>query len=508
VALRRKKFVLFAAAVSCVSLAACGSALSPQEAQLANGTTQIDGTGNGGQGGTSNEGTSGGGVGSVGGTTGGTKTTKSPSGGTGTSGGVAAGGTGGTSGGTGGGTSGGGTSGGGTSGGGGVAAGNCAGFKNDKGITDKQITIGQVADISGPVPGLFKSTQDATKAFVAYFNSTVGGICGRTLNLVTEDSRTDDGGDQAAAIDACTKAFALVGSMSAFDGGGAATATACGLPDLRVAATNAPRYRAPNSFGVYSLAPNLIPEAEPNSFKRLFPGVQDSAAFIYLNAGSAASNGKSFKAAYTKAGFNFVYEQGVDVTELSYDTYVNAMHDKKVKYIQYTGAYQNGIKLARSIAAKKASDPSWQPIYVMDSVAYDPNFPAAGGAAVDGVVSFTSSGLFEAPTPELTLYTQWLQRVSPGSQPTFFGQYAWSAARLFTETALKLGGKLNRQTLLAAVAAIHAWTGHGMHAASDIGGKKTPACTAILQLKGGRWVNIGGGNPYVCGGLIDSGIGA
>ncbi|WP_300601051.1 hypothetical protein, partial [uncultured Nocardioides sp.] len=70
-----------------------------------------------------------------------------------------------------------------------VKAGSCDGFKNGPGITDTTITIGNSSDISGPVPGLFESAQDATKAFVAYFNkSNPDGICGRTLVLKNYDS--------------------------------------------------------------------------------------------------------------------------------------------------------------------------------------------------------------------------------------------------------------------------------------------------------------------------------
>ena len=56
----------------------------------------------------------------------------------------------------------------------------CDGFKNGPGITDSEIVIGNASDISGPVPGLFEAAQDATKAYVAYFNST-SDICGRKL---------------------------------------------------------------------------------------------------------------------------------------------------------------------------------------------------------------------------------------------------------------------------------------------------------------------------------------
>ena len=43
----------------------------------------------------------------------------------------------------------------------------------------------------------------------------------------------------------------------------------------------------------------------------------------------------------------------------------------------------------------------------------------------------------------MALYLSWLHQVSPGAVPNFFGLFAWSAARLFVEQAVALGGKLD-----------------------------------------------------------------
>src|SRR5688500_12316450 len=53
-------------------------------------------------------------------------------------------------------------------------AGACQGTggATDKGVTAGEITIANISDISGPVPGIFQSAQQATKAFVEYFNAT------------------------------------------------------------------------------------------------------------------------------------------------------------------------------------------------------------------------------------------------------------------------------------------------------------------------------------------------
>ena len=205
------------ALVLTLTLAACGSQLDPDQVagQTGGGGTTAQGgeivpgapTSSGADiaaGGTTGDTTTGGGA-PVGG---------APAGGD-TSGGGAAGGD------EAGGGGGGGHGSGDNAAGGGGAAASCDGFKNGPGVTDSEITIGNAADVSGPVPGLFSSSQDAVKAYVAYFNST-SDICGRKLKLATYDTRTDAGADQQAYAKGCDEVFAMVGSMGAFDSGGAA----------------------------------------------------------------------------------------------------------------------------------------------------------------------------------------------------------------------------------------------------------------------------------------------
>ena len=158
----RSLLATVSAVTLCVALAACGSQLDPDTVALANG------------------GSAAGGAGAVGG--GDTGTDTAPDGsvpGSGSGGGSS------TTGGDSGGTSGGSDAPSGTTQGtgdnsatGNTKAGSCNGFKNQTGITDKTITIANVSDISGPVPGIFESAQQATRAYAAYFNST-SDICGR-----------------------------------------------------------------------------------------------------------------------------------------------------------------------------------------------------------------------------------------------------------------------------------------------------------------------------------------
>src|SRR5687768_1615398 len=93
----------------------------------------------------------------------------------------------------------------------------------EDGVTADTIVIANLADLTGPVPGLFKAAQDGMKAFVAYINSQ-GGVLGRELELETFDTNTNATEHRIATTQACNEAFAIVGSFSVGDNGGAPVA--------------------------------------------------------------------------------------------------------------------------------------------------------------------------------------------------------------------------------------------------------------------------------------------
>jgi hypothetical protein len=141
----------------------------------------------------------------------------------------------------------------------------------------------------------------------------------------------------------------------------------------------------------------------------------------------------------------------------------------------------------------------------MDPTAYDTHYTSAG-SSVDGTYVFNAGPLFEESgrNPQLATYLQWLQRTSGGS-PTFFGTYAWSAAALFTQLAIQLGGKLTRASLLAAVRNVHNFTNNKMVPPQDVAGKHTPKCLSVIQYSGGKWVRKTP-YPYTCGSSVNSGV--
>jgi ABC-type branched-subunit amino acid transport system substrate-binding protein len=479
-----------------LSLAACGSQLDPETVSKANGgaTTGAQGGVAGTDAGTGDGTTDGSVAGADPGTSGTTGSTGSGSTGSTGSGSTGSGSTGsGSSGGSGGGNQGSGDN---AAGGGGKGA-SCDGFKNQTGITDSTITIGNASDISGPVPGLFESSQDAAKAYVAYFNST-SDICGRKLKLNLYDSRTDAAADQQAYAKGCDEVFAMVGSMSGFDSGGAATAQGCGLPDIRSAAVTNERNACTTCFGAQSAQTGEFENSVPDFVKQYYPDSAAHAAMLYINAGAAAQNGPQQAKAMEARGLHFDVVQGIDIAEFNYAPYVQQLKDKGVEVVFWVGAYQQSVRL-RQAMQQQAYTPK---LYLRDPTDYNPDYVESGGDAVDGTVIFLNFVPFEeaSSNKEVQLYLSWLQQVKPGATPTFFGLFSWSAARLFVQQSIALGGKLDRPSLVSALKGVDNWTANGMHAPQHVGSKHISECWRYVKLSGGKWAPVGG-TKYSCTGV-------
>ncbi len=376
--------------------------------------------------------------------------------------------------------------------------GDCAGFRNGPGITDDTVTIGNSSDISGPVPGLFEASRDATRAFVAYFNAAnPEGICGRRLELRTYDSRTDAAADQQAYAAACDEVFAMVGSMSAFDSGGASTAEECGLPDIRSANVTPERNDCATCFGAQSTRTGEVANATADFILERYGDAGGRAAFLYVNAGAAAANAPRQAAAYEKRGMDFLVVRAIETSEFNYTPYVQELKDKDVETVFFTGATSMSVRLRQTMQQQ-----GYEPVvYMREPTDYNRTYVETGGSAVDGTVVYTNFTPFEEAgrNPETALYLSYLEQVRPGAEPGFFGVFSWSAARLFVEKATALGGRLTRASLVAALRSTTSWTGNGLHSPQRPGPHRTGECFRFLRLEDGAWRAFGG-TAYRCDG--------
>ncbi|WP_183099216.1 ABC transporter substrate-binding protein [Nocardioides pelophilus] len=374
----------------------------------------------------------------------------------------------------------------------------CDGFKNTTGITDDKIVLANVADISGPVPGIFEASQLAVRAYAAFFNSQ-GDICGRKLEVLPLDSRADAGADQQAYAKACEDAFAAVGSMGAFDSGGVGPAEGCGLPDIRTVSTTSERGACSTCFATYATQPFLIPDSYAKWFMKEHKDATESVGVLWINGGAAPENANYQADAWEKIGWEVDYRQGIDVAEFNFAPYVQQLKDKGIKMVVYTGPYQNTVKLQQAMQQQ-----GYKPdVYLQDPTIYDARYVEQAGSLAEDVYVYSTTDLFEnRSNSEIQTYLSWLQQVKPGADPNFYGLYAWSAARLFVEKAIGLGGKLSRSTMIGELAGTKAWTGNGAHSPQNVGGRVTSPCTMVIQYSGG-WRKVSPGD-FMCGQVVNA----
>ena len=79
--------------------------------------------------------------------------------------------------------------------------------------------------------------------------------------------------------------------------------------------------------------------------------------------------------------------------------------------------------------------------------------------------------------------------------------------RLFLEEAPRLGGDLNRASMVKALSKVKDWTSNGLHSPQDVGGKTTGKCQKIIRYTGGSWKQVSKGD-YLCDTLVTTGVGA
>jgi ABC-type branched-subunit amino acid transport system substrate-binding protein len=370
----------------------------------------------------------------------------------------------------------------------------------DTGVSANKVTVATLADISGVQPGLFESSHQAARAATAYINSQ-GGICGRAVEPLLLDSKTDSGGNRAAMLEACQKAFAVVGSMSAFDDGSAAPGRDCGIPDMTAITTNAAKYNAPNVFPVSPNGPSL--STTPARYvAQKYPDVIKKAAMLWLNQAVTKNNAVSRMKAYQKEGFRFIYQAEAQVLEANYTRFVQEMRSRGVQYVNMVSDHQSIVRLQKAMRQQ-----GYVPkVRQWDSVAYDADY-LAEPTAVEGSLVFINTAMLEeaSANPEMKLYTDWLQRASPGATPDFFGMYTWSAYRLFQSLATRIGPDLTREKMLAALKATKEWNAHGMHAPHRIGEKLISTCNINLEVRGGKFVRLQPASGFDCNGaLVDT----
>jgi ABC-type branched-subunit amino acid transport system substrate-binding protein len=355
------------------------------------------------------------------------------------------------------------------------------GGATDIGVTANQILVGNITSITGVAPGLTQSAQQATQAVAAYINSQ-GGICGRAVKVQAFDDGNSTSGNFSAARTACSNDFAMVGNASGFDDGSASAVSQCGIPDV---AAEVSTHEAGNVAQIFGATPGNSHHwgsGAPVWLKQTYPNAVTHAAMIYLNVPATQEQATAEMNTYQSVGFNYTYTQAVSPTEPNYAPYVQAMESKGVQYVT---EYSDDNSAARLSQAMQQANFMPQ---VVDWFAemYTPAFLSeTNGTANNNLVLMATAPYEEANSnPGMQLFMAWMNRVAPGFTHDIFAEFAWSAGLAFYKAAEAVGPHLTRAALLQQLAQIHQWDGGGVQPPEDFGSKIPSQCFMYVKING------------------------
>jgi ABC-type branched-subunit amino acid transport system substrate-binding protein len=364
------------------------------------------------------------------------------------------------------------------------------------GISATTITAGVLADVSGPVPGLFQGGVNGVDAYFQYINS-LGGVDGRKLAMKFEDSQLSCAGAQNAATELAPSTFAIVGSWADYDNCEVPVFKA--NPDLIQVG-----YPLTNDFRVL---PNVFtPRPSPAGFytgpfiylHQQYP-TATKAASLYSGTPAGEVNWNYQKAALASAGINAVYARGIQPTETDFTADIVRMKNEGVNFI-----LEDDVDV-RTIARmlNEAQQQNFRPTVFDAAVGYDNNLlKLTNPGAAEGMLFDEPFSLFlgqdSSTVPEVSLFLQWLKKTHPDSPVDLFAMYSWASAALYVDALKAAGPNLTRASLLTALQGIHSFTDNGMVAQSDPGSGGPPTCWLIGEVKNNNFQRLTPSSGFTC----------
>lgn len=364
------------------------------------------------------------------------------------------------------------------------------GGATDVGVTDTAITIGTVASLSGPIPGLFEGAVNGTNAYVKYVNST-GGVHGRQLKLAVGDDQNECGANQNRYRDLGPKVFAFVGGFSVFDE--CASRVMKPQPEVPLVqyALSSAANSLPNLFSPQASVPGYA-TGPFEYWSKKYGAKTKKVGSVYSQNAAAADSHRAISAAAESVGWEFIYERGAASTEQDFTADIVRMRNDGVElvFLMATTA-QNAARIKRA-----ADSQGFKPVWIVQ-VAYDQSFVTfmGGPEAAEGVEGANLFSLYfgeeEARrVPEVALYQQWMKRNNPKANLDVFSMYGWTSAKLFVQALKEAGPKANRAGLLAALRKVKDYDADGMLAPSGPASKRPATCYVLWQIKAGKYIRV------------------
>ena len=350
------------------------------------------------------------------------------------------------------------------------------------GITPTTVTVGQIADISEPVTGLFKSAQVGVQAYFDYINSQ-GGVYGRKLVLDSHDSLFQQPVVTAAANSIAKNDFAFVGNYTLLDSALKPVVDAQSVPNVGSPIGTA-LAQDPNTYDPAPSTDEIASLGPFEWFKEKYPEAVKHTAILYASASpSSAETYTVLKYELGHLGYNIVYARGFGAFETTFQADVVHMKSQGVQFFWFDGPANYSATLAKEFALQNFSPITY------DVAGYGSNLVSLGGSAVNGIYLPLASALFlgqdAQSTPIVATFDKWMAHVDSTDPVASWGASSWSSADLFVQALQAAGRNPTRASLVAALNKITSFNAHGLLPTSNPAGNVPSPCWLLAQVKNG-----------------------
>jgi ABC-type branched-subunit amino acid transport system substrate-binding protein len=357
------------------------------------------------------------------------------------------------------------------------------GAESSPGVTAKSVTVGQVDDLSSPIPGLFKGAEEGAEAYFAYINSK-GGVNGRKIHLDAQDS-TFQGGPVATTTAAQTKTdFSLVGGFTLLDEAEQPIIDLAHMPDVTISLSPG-LISDPN---LYSPVPNPIGNYPLNFFKyfaKKYPRAVKKVGIIWENAtASTTANEDAAESGMKAAGWKIVYDHGVGPFDTNFLPDIISMKSKGVKIFFSTELPDNYA----ATLAKQFQQQNFKAINI-EAAAYSAQLLKLAGSSANNMYIEQGEALYlgqDANTvPAVALFDKWMKKVSSAPNFEIESVFGWTSAELFVQALAQAGNPPTRAGLVRALNKVTLFNAGGLIPPTDPAAGVSSGCFLLAQVQHG-----------------------